>query len=109
MNPATMSRTSQFYIGGSWTEPSTDETIDVINASTEEVMGQIPSGGAADVDAAVDAARAALGFLLLRRWWSFSTCQGRPSVGHESEVGGSAREEHDHSCRVQRGADQFDL
>lgn len=61
MNPATLSKTSQLYIGGSWTEPSTDGMIDVINASTEEVMGQIPSGGAADVDAAVEAAREALG------------------------------------------------
>ena len=32
MNPATLSKTSQLYIGGSWTEPSTDVTIDVINA-----------------------------------------------------------------------------
>ena len=38
MNPATLSKTSQFYIGGSWTEPSTDETIDVINASPVNII-----------------------------------------------------------------------
>ena len=61
MNPTTLSTTSRFYIGGTWTEPSAGEVIEVVNASTEEVMGQIPAGGVADVDAAVDAARAALG------------------------------------------------
>ena len=35
------------------------DTIDVINASTEEVMGRIPQGTPADVDRAVAAARAA--------------------------------------------------
>jgi len=50
---------SQIYIGGAWTDPSTDETIEVINATTETVMGRIPAGTAADVDAAVAAANAA--------------------------------------------------
>ena len=49
----------QLFIGGEWTDPSGDGTIDVVNASTEEVMGRIPEGTAADVDRAVDAARAA--------------------------------------------------
>jgi len=62
MNPsATLQKTSQLYIGGHWTDPASSETIDVINATTEEVMGQIPAGTAADVDAAVAAANAALG------------------------------------------------
>lgn len=50
---------SQFYIGGAWTDPSTGETIDVINATTESVMGSIPAGTPADVDAAVAAANQA--------------------------------------------------
>jgi len=49
----------QLYINGQWTAPKGGKTIDVINASTEEVMGRIPEGGAGDVDAAVAAARAA--------------------------------------------------
>jgi aldehyde dehydrogenase (NAD+) len=49
----------QLYIGGTWVDPSGDGTIEVINASTEEVMGRIPEGTAADVDRAVQAAQAA--------------------------------------------------
>ena len=49
----------QLYIGGQWVDPSSDGTIEVVNASTEEVMGRIPEGTPADVDRAVAAARAA--------------------------------------------------
>src|SRR3954451_4215357 len=55
----TLIERKQFYIGGEWVDPSGDATIDVVNASTEEVMGQIPQGTPADVDRAVAAARAA--------------------------------------------------
>ena len=50
---------AELYIGGEWTAPSGDGTIEVINATTEEVMGRIPEGAPADVDSAVAAARAA--------------------------------------------------
>ncbi|MFL5846802.1 MAG: aldehyde dehydrogenase family protein [Solirubrobacteraceae bacterium] len=50
---------AELYIGGQWTAPSGEGTIEVVNASTEEVMGRIPEGTAADVDKAVAAARAA--------------------------------------------------
>jgi aldehyde dehydrogenase (NAD+) len=49
----------KLYIGGEWVRPSGDDMIDVVNASTEEVMGRIPQGTPADVDAAVAAARRA--------------------------------------------------
>jgi acyl-CoA reductase-like NAD-dependent aldehyde dehydrogenase len=49
----------QLFIGGEWVDPSSDGTIEVVNASTEEVMGRIPEGTPADVDRAVAAARAA--------------------------------------------------
>jgi aldehyde dehydrogenase (NAD+) len=49
----------KLYIGGEWTQPSGKGSFDVINASTEEVMGRIPAGDAADVDRAARAARAA--------------------------------------------------
>ncbi len=49
----------KLYIGGEWTPPSGKGSFDVTNASTEEVMGRIPAGDAADVDRAVRAARAA--------------------------------------------------
>jgi acyl-CoA reductase-like NAD-dependent aldehyde dehydrogenase len=49
----------KLYIGGEWVDPSGDETIDVLNASSEEVMGRIPQATPADVDRAVAAAREA--------------------------------------------------
>ena len=50
----------KFFIGGQWVAPSTQETIDVHNAGTGEVMGRVPAGGEKDIDTAVAAARAAL-------------------------------------------------
>lgn len=47
------------FINGAWRAPATAATIDVLSASTEEVIGSIPAGTPADVDAAVAAARAA--------------------------------------------------
>ena len=49
----------KLYIGGEWVDPAGAETIDVVNASTEEVIGRIPQGTPADVDRAVAAARTA--------------------------------------------------
>jgi acyl-CoA reductase-like NAD-dependent aldehyde dehydrogenase len=49
----------QLYIDGGWVQPHGSGTIEVINASTEEVMGSIPEGDATDVDRAVAAAVAA--------------------------------------------------
>jgi aldehyde dehydrogenase (NAD+) len=49
----------RLYIGGEWVEPAGDGTIDVINPTTEEVLGRIPEGTAEDADRAVRAARAA--------------------------------------------------
>lgn len=46
------------FIGGKWVDPSTDATIDVITPSTEELLGRMVDASAADVNAAVDSARA---------------------------------------------------
>lgn len=48
-----------FYIDGRWVAPVNAATIDVYNPATEQVMGRISAGSAADVDAAVKAARRA--------------------------------------------------
>ncbi|WP_329458568.1 aldehyde dehydrogenase family protein [Streptomyces sp. NBC_01497] len=48
------------YIGGRWRPAGTSDTIAVINPADERVIAEVPAGGAADVDAAVRAARAAL-------------------------------------------------
>jgi acyl-CoA reductase-like NAD-dependent aldehyde dehydrogenase len=47
------------YIGGEWVRSDGSAAIDVVNPTTEEVIGSIPDGTAADVDRAVAAARAA--------------------------------------------------
>ncbi len=47
------------YIDGQWLPQSGSGTIDVLSASTEQVIGSIPEGTPADVDRAVVAARAA--------------------------------------------------
>ena len=47
----------RFYIGGQWVAPAGSATIDVISPHTEEVIGRVPEGTAADMDRAVAAAR----------------------------------------------------
>jgi acyl-CoA reductase-like NAD-dependent aldehyde dehydrogenase len=47
------------YIDGAWVTPSGKDTIDVINATTEEVMATIPQCTPEDADKAVKAARKA--------------------------------------------------
>jgi aldehyde dehydrogenase (NAD+) len=51
----------KLYIDGAWVTPSGKDTIDVVNSTTEEVMGRIPQATAEDVDKAVKAAKAAFG------------------------------------------------
>ncbi|MDI9634494.1 aldehyde dehydrogenase family protein [Kamptonema cortianum] len=47
------------YIGGEWVAAQSGETFDSFNPATEEVLAAAAKSGAADVDAAVQAARAA--------------------------------------------------
>ncbi|MEA2408500.1 MAG: aldehyde dehydrogenase [Thermoleophilaceae bacterium] len=49
----------KLFIGGEWVEPAGDGTIEVVNPTTEEVIGRVPEGTAEDADRAVRAARAA--------------------------------------------------
>lgn len=49
----------KLYINGEWVAPASGETFDVIDPSDREVFHRAPRGGAADIDAAVRAARAA--------------------------------------------------
>lgn len=49
----------KFYIGGEWVAPKGKDKLEVIDPSTEEVCGVVPSGNAEDVNAAVAAAKAA--------------------------------------------------
>jgi acyl-CoA reductase-like NAD-dependent aldehyde dehydrogenase len=60
----------KLYINGLWAAPAGAKTIAVISASTEEVIGRIPEGTEADVNAAVAAARAAF-----ERWAATSVAE----------------------------------
>ena len=51
---------TDLFIGGQWRAASAAGRIDVVNPATEEVWASVPDADAADVDAAVCAARAAL-------------------------------------------------
>ena len=48
------------YVGGRWTPAASEERLDVTNPATGETLAQVPLSSAADLDAAVAAARAAL-------------------------------------------------
>jgi len=48
------------YIGGSWTPAAASEQLDVTNPATGDVLARVPLSSATDLDAAVQAARAAL-------------------------------------------------
>ena len=61
----------QFYINGRWVKPKGSGLIDVINSTTEDVMGRIPEGTSEDIDEAVGAAKAAF------RKWSTSPIEER--------------------------------
>jgi aldehyde dehydrogenase (NAD+) len=49
----------KFYVNGQWVDPIAAEEMTVINPATEEAVAVVALGGAADVDLAVKAARAA--------------------------------------------------
>ena len=60
----------KFYINGQWVAPNSSDTIKVIDPSTEEVCGEVPSGNDADVNAAVAAAKEAF-----KTWGSSSAAE----------------------------------
>lgn len=54
-----MDKFERNYIDNEWVAPSSTATIEVRNPATNEVIASVPDSGAADVDRAVAAARAA--------------------------------------------------
>ncbi len=56
---APVHRRRRLYIGGEWVAPAGSATIDVVDAATEAVMGEVPEGTVVDASRAVAAARAA--------------------------------------------------
>jgi acyl-CoA reductase-like NAD-dependent aldehyde dehydrogenase len=59
MSTQTTIESDELFIGGEWIKPRGSARISVTAASTEEPAGSVPEGTTADIDAAVDAARAA--------------------------------------------------
>ncbi len=49
----------ELYIGGGWVAPAGDGVIEVVSPASEQVIGRVPDGTPADIDAAVTAARRA--------------------------------------------------
>lgn len=75
------------YINGGWTPSRGRGHIDVLSASTEEVMGRIPEGTPEDVDLAVRAARAAF------ESWSTRPAAERAQVLQRIHDGLTARQD----------------
>jgi aldehyde dehydrogenase (NAD+) len=50
----------RLFVGGRWVSPSSNDAISVVSPTTEEIIAEVPSATREDVDAAVDAAVAAL-------------------------------------------------
>jgi aldehyde dehydrogenase (NAD+) len=66
-----MQNRDKLYIDGSWVPSTGSGTIEITNATTEEVMGRVPEGTPDDVDRAVAAAKTA--FLT----WSTTSVEDR--------------------------------
>ena len=60
MEATTAVRLLDNYVGGAWTPASGAETLDVTNPASGEVLARVPLSSGGDLDAAVEAARAAL-------------------------------------------------
>ena len=52
--------TFQNFVGGKWVDAAEGGTAEIINPSTGDTIAEVPNGTQADVDRAVDAAKAAL-------------------------------------------------
>ena len=66
----------RLYIGGEWVEPSGQGRFEVIDATTEQVMGSVPAGDASDLDRAVAAARSAFeAWSAVTPWERAEACQ----------------------------------
>ena len=61
----------KLYINGEWVQSKGNDVIEVVNPATEEIIGTVPVGGQADVDAAVTAAKNAF------PTWKATSCEER--------------------------------
>ena len=75
-----------FYVNGEWIKPAGRGTLDVINSTTEEVMGSVPEGTAEDINRAVNAAREAFNS------WSATSAAERAGILQKIAAGLAARQ-----------------
>lgn len=75
----------KFYINGVWVKPVGEGVLEVVDASTEEVMGTVPAGAAEDANRAVEAAAAAF------ETWGMTTPQERQGYLKKLHAAMSAR------------------
>lgn len=81
------------YIGNTWHPGTSGETIPVVDPSTGDAFGTLARGTAADIDAAVAAARAAVGPTFDGPWGRLSAAQrGRLMLRLSTAVGERAEE-----------------
>ncbi len=64
----------KLYINGQWVAPNSKDTIKVIDPSTEEICGEVPSGNDDDVNAAIAAAKEAF------KTWGQSSAADRSAL-----------------------------
>lgn len=62
------------FIGGQYVPSSSDETLDVLNPTTGEVVGTIPAGTTEDAQMALDSASAA------QKLWAKRTARERAGL-----------------------------
>ena len=76
----------RLYVNGEWIEPAGKGMLDVINSTTEEVMGRVPEGTPEDINRAVAAARAAF------ESWSATSAADRAGFLQKISAGLLARQ-----------------
>lgn len=84
--PTNVREHTKLYLNGGWVQPSGSGTLEVINSTTEEVMGRIPDGTPEDIDRAVAAARAAFDS------WSATPASERAAFLQKISAGLTARQ-----------------
>jgi betaine-aldehyde dehydrogenase len=76
----------RLYVDGEWIEAAGKGMLDVINSTTEEVMGRVPEGAPEDINRAVAAARAAFDS------WSATSAAERAGFLQKIAAGLAARQ-----------------
>ncbi|SFW30778.1 MULTISPECIES: aldehyde dehydrogenase family protein [Pseudomonas] len=88
-----------FYIDGGWSAPVSPASLPVVNPATEEVVAQVASGSAEDVDRAVAAARAAFA-----GWSATSTASRAQVLGKLHELILERKEDFAQAISLEMGA-----